>query len=130
MKPLKIEPYNDKWIHSSNGCVSTSSTIINQPSNEIDLITFQPYSFPPPVNTDGNHNNIMTDVSPTVHLPSTASVEQAVMTDDIPSDETNIDQTPKSTEIPLIKNHDIHSALASSDDKLLFIQYTPYGTLI
>ena len=90
MKPHKIELYNDLWLHSSTGCGTTSSAIIDRPSNKIDLITFQPHPFPIPVNTNDNYDNITIDVSPTVHFPPAANVKKSVMPDDTPSDKMTI----------------------------------------
>ena len=42
-KSMKIELYNDKWLSVSNMSTLTHSTIVNQPSFELDNLVFLPH---------------------------------------------------------------------------------------
>ena len=42
-KSMKIELYNDKWLSMPNTSTPTYSTIVNQPSSELDNLAFLPH---------------------------------------------------------------------------------------
>ena len=99
---MQIELYNDKWLQPHHEVVKTKSTIVNRPSMEIDAIAFE--SHPIPI------------------IPTMEVLNKEYNT---PRTTSEINTDPETT----LAQHTLHSKIECSVDKLLFIQYTPAGTM-
>ena len=102
LKPMQIELYNDKWLQPHHEVVKTKSTIVTRPSMEIDAIAFE--SHPIPI------------------IPTMEVLNKEYNT---PRTTSEINTDPETT----LAQHTLHSKIECSVDKLLFIQYTPAGTM-
>ena len=102
LKPMQIELYNDKWLQPHHKVVKTKSTTVNRPSMEIDAIAFE--SHPIPI------------------IPTMEVLNKEYNT---PHATSEINTDPETT----LAQNTLHSQIERSVDKLLFIQYTPAGTM-
>ena len=68
---LKVQLYNDKWLHSARYPVQTKSLITDLPSSEIDSLAFQPH--PIPNSASRSHHTSITHKPNTQPIPITPS---------------------------------------------------------
>ena len=118
---MKIGLYNDKWLSVPNTSTPTHSTIVNQPSSELDNLAFLPH--------------------PETRFPSTSNLHVETQTSDHMQGEElappvqrrhtrRTNTQPSQPSILVAPPVCLHDELLSSKDKLCFIQYTPEGMIV
>ena len=118
---MKIELYNEKWLRKQNSSTPTHSTIVDQPSSNLDARSF--HSHP--------------DIFPTITALHKETSTVPILYDDESLPPLSVRKLPSSDTtdfipayVPNTPTNDVVQALLQFREKLCFIQYTPEGTLV